>query len=524
MSAISPILLLYFAALGGLMVFGLHRFGLLLLYLRVRGRPQILGELDDLPESEIPVVTVQLPIYNERYVATRLVLAAARLDYPREKLEIQVLDDSNDLTRDRIAALVRRLRRLGYDVHHLTRSDRTGFKAGALEEGMKVARGEVLVLFDADFIPPVDFLHNVVPAFADPQVGMVQARWGHLNRESSLLTRLQAIFLDGHFHIEHVARHRTGRFFNFNGTAGAWRRQAIADAGGWQHDTLTEDLDLSYRAQLAGWRFVYLPQVESGAELPVDMNAFKAQQHRWAKGSIQTARKLLPRILRSRLSFPVKLEALFHLSNNFTYLLMAIPCLLWVPTLSVRYDTDRPWMLAMAAAMGLTTTCVVLYHLVCQRAAGISTWRTVQVLPALLSLGIGLSVNNGRAVVEALVGHESPFHRTPKYGVQKERIDSDRLAALRKGVTYTLRHHWLTWLEIALALYFTVGLAVAIQAERYVAMPFLLLFLFGFGYVGLSSLGRPLDRVLAVGSMAACLGLLGFVVWISQALVWARLG
>jgi hypothetical protein len=467
-------------------------------------------------EAHLPTVTVQLPIYNERYVATRLVIAIARLNYPRERLRIQVLDDSTDLTRQRLAVLTRRLRALGIPIDHLHRERRHGFKAGALAAGLACDDSELVAIFDADFVPPPGFLRQIVPDFMDPEIGMVQARWSHLNREDSLLTRLQSIFLDGHFFIEHVARHGSGRFFNFNGTAGVWRRSCIEDAGGWSGDTLTEDLDLSYRAQLRGWRFSYRPELTAAAELPIDMNAFKRQQHRWAKGSVQTALKLLPRIMRSPLPWRIKLEALFHLANNLNYLFIAIPCLLWVPTLSRRYDTDEPWMLAMAGAMAATTLCVVGYHMTCQRAAGQSWSGTLRILPALLSLGIGLSLNNGRAVVEALVGHPSAFERTPKYGVT-------RRAATVKSMAYALRHDWLSWLELSMAAYFGFGLWFAIDSGRFIAIPFLLLFLAGFLYVGLSSLGRQIDQLLTVGSACACLGLLGFVAWISHAFLLARI-
>ena len=504
----SFLLFVYFAAVAGLALFGLHRLFLLCLYARVRHqRP----DATPLGDDQLPFVTVQLPIYNERYVARRLAIAAARFDYPVSRLQIQLLDDSTDATSEQLERLVRRLRARGVPIELIHRTDRTGYKAGALAAALAQARGELVAMFDADFVPPRDFLRRVVPPFRDPKVGMVQARWGHLNREYSLLTRLQSIFLDGHFLIEHVARNRTGRFFNFNGTAGVWRRECIDAAGGWQGDTLTEDLDLSYRAQMAGWRFVYLADVVSDAELPIDMNAFKAQQHRWAKGSIQTARKLLPVLLRSQLPLHVKVEAVFHLTNNVAYLLMAIPVFLWVPTLNERYDTDHPWMLSFAAAMGLTTLCVVVYHLICQRAAGRSVRHTIKLVPALLSLGIGLSLNNGRAVIEALAGHRSPFMRTPKYGV--------RGAADRPGMAYHLRHGWLTWLELAVATYFAAGLYVAIHNERFLAVPFLLLFLAGFSYVGLSSLGRQFDRLLSFGSLAACLSLLGFGIWVTRALV-----
>ena len=283
------VLALYYLVLSVLALYGMHRLVLLAIFFWTRRRNP-----ERPPDPDLwPRVTVQLPIFNERYVATRLIDAVCALDYPRDRLEIQVLDDSTDDTRERVAACVERQRRLGFDIRHLHRTDRTGYKAGALAAGCAEARGDLLAIFDADFVPPTDFLLRTVPYFADQEIGVVQARWEHVNRDYSLLTQAQAIFLDAHFRIEHQARNRGGNFFNFNGTAGLWRRQAIDDAGGWQHDTLTEDLDLSYRAQLAGWRFLFLPDVVAPAELPVDANAFKRQQFRWAKGSVQTARKLL---------------------------------------------------------------------------------------------------------------------------------------------------------------------------------------------------------------------------------------
>ena len=507
----SFVVIAYFLSLAGLGLFGLHRLFLLILYWKVRHhRPPV-----PLNETQWPMVTIQLPIYNERYVARRLVIACARMDYPRERMEIQVLDDSTDCTAPRLEVLVRRLRHLGIPVSYLHRAKRSGYKAGALAEGLKVARGEYVALFDADFLPPSDFLRHTVGYFADPTVAMVQARWDHLNRDFSLLTRLQSIFLDGHFYIEHVARHRTGRFFNFNGTAGVWRKESIAAAGGWQGDTLTEDLDLSYRAQIAGWHFVYLDDVSSAAELPSDMGAFKAQQHRWAKGSIQTARKLLPLVLRSRLPWKVKLEAFFHLTNNMAYLLMVIPCFLWVPTLLRRFDTQHPIYLAFAAAFACTTLFVIAYHVACQMAAGQSFWKTIGLVPALLGLGIGMSLNNGKAVIEALLGHQSPFQRTPKYGThgQNRDVHGQRGSEAR---FYQVRVNALAWLELAMAAYFGVGLWIAVVYHRWLAIPFLLLFLGGFAYVGLSSLGHRLHRMVRVGSLGAALGLMILGVWISH--------
>ena len=329
------LLVAYTIAVLGLGVFGLHRYHLV--FLRRRHRAQrpvpVTGDL--------PFVTVQLPVYNERHVVLRLLHAVSELDYPRHLLEVQVLDDSSDDTSDKIASVVPRLRAAGLDIHHVQRPTREGFKAGALAHGLRSARGGIVAIFDADFCPTPDALLRFVPYFTDPRVGMVQARWGHLNRDESLLTRTQALFLDGHFLVEHVARSRSGRFFNFNGTAGAWRRACIDDAGGWQGDTLTEDLDLSYRAQLRGWRFCFLEDLVVPAELPSTMNAYKAQQYRWAKGSIQTAMKLLVAILRAPIRPRQKVEAVFHLTNNLNYLMMLMTTVLVVPTLGLRWEEYR---------------------------------------------------------------------------------------------------------------------------------------------------------------------------------------
>ncbi|HLH30645.1 MAG TPA: cellulose synthase family protein, partial [Terriglobia bacterium] len=296
------ILVPYFTILTILAIYGIHRYHLVYLYLKHKdkvAKPKAILEVR-------PRVTVQLPVYNELYVVERLIQAACGIRYPRELLQIQVLDDSTDGSEQVAAAAVAKQRELGFNIEHIHRTNRKGFKAGALENGLKTATGELIAIFDADFIPAANFLEDVVDYFSDDQVGMVQARWGHINREYSFLTQVESVLLDGHFVIEHGGRHSSGRFFNFNGTAGIWRRTAIETAGGWQHDTLTEDTDLSYRAQMAGWKFLYLPHIVCPAELPVEMNSFKSQQARWAKGLIQTAIKLLPRILKSKLPWKIK--------------------------------------------------------------------------------------------------------------------------------------------------------------------------------------------------------------------------
>ena len=320
--------LCYTAVLLGISLYGLHRYVIVYLFLKNRGNaPKPLGELQTLPR-----VTVQLPIFNELYVVERLLDSVSKLDYPRDLLDVQLLDDSTDETRELAAGLVAKLKERGFDIAHIHRHDRTGFKAGALENGLQSARGEYILILDADFVPSPDVLKRTVHYFTDPKVGMIQTRWGHLNRTYSMLTRVQAMFLDGHLLLEQTGRNRSGRFINFNGTAGIWRKSCIVDAGGWQHDTLTEDLDLSYRAQLKGWNFVFLPDLVTPAELPVDMNGFKSQQHRWTKGSIQTCKKLLPAVWRAELPLKVKVEATMHLTSNYAFLLLAAICILMHPS------------------------------------------------------------------------------------------------------------------------------------------------------------------------------------------------
>src|SRR5919107_4066704 len=382
------ILASYFFVLLILAVYGWHRYYLVYVYMKHKDeQPQPKASFE-----QLPVVTIQLPLYNEMYVVDRLVDAVCKIEYPRELLEIQVLDDSTDETRQIAELAVRRHALQGIDIKYIHREDRTGYKAGALDAGLKVARGEFVAIFDADFIAPADFLRRTVPQFADPNVGMVQARWGHINRDYSLLTRVQAILLDGHFVLEHGSRNRAGCFFNFNGTAGIWRTDVIADAGGWQHDTLTEDLDLSYRAQLRGWKFVFMQDLVSPAEVPVEMNAFKSQQHRWAKGSIQTCRKLLPRILQSDLPVLVKAEAFFHLTANFNYLLMVLLSLLMFPSMYVRYNMGWTEMMLIDVPLFFAATfSVANFYMVCQRELFPDTWKSrLKYLPFVMSIGIGL--------------------------------------------------------------------------------------------------------------------------------------
>ncbi|MDQ6861544.1 MAG: glycosyltransferase family 2 protein [Verrucomicrobiota bacterium] len=475
-----------------LSAYGIHRYFIVYLFLKYRNRPTSPRAHFD----ELPKVTVQLPIYNEVYVVERLLNSVGQLEYPRDRLQIQVLDDSTDDTRELTKRCVEAVRARGLNVELIQRTNRIGFKAGALEEGLATAEGEFICILDADFVPEPDLLLRTVQYFTDPKVGMIQTRWGHLNRTYSLLTKVQAMFLDGHLLLEQTARSRSGRFFNFNGTAGLWRRSCIEEAGGWQHDTLTEDLDLSYRAQLAGWKFIFLPDVITPAELPVDMNGFKSQQHRWTKGSIQTCKKLLPTIWRSKLAFPLKLEATAHLTSNFAYLLLACLCVLLHPSIG---GPQTGWlrMLLVDVPIFLTASLSVgVFYICAQRELHPRTWmKEILFLPALLALGVGLSLNNARAVLEAVFNRESDFARTPKYGIEKKK-------QAWRTCKYMPMKSLLPIVEMGFALYFTYFLWFAFSHGQYLSLPFLAMFQLGFLYVSLSSLAQWFPKSLVESSPA----------------------
>jgi len=466
------------AHLGALIVlalYGAHRLWLVALAIRHRKDEPAPPPL---PEA-LPRVTVQLPLYNEPAVAVRLLEAVAALDWPADRLEIQILDDSTDETSALCAARAAALAAGGLDVVHLRRADRAGFKAGALEAGRARARGELFLVLDADFVPAPDLLRRVAGHFADPSVGLVQLRWEHLNRDAGALTEIEALLLDGHFAIEQLARARAGRVFNFNGTAGLWRAAAIADAGGWHADTLTEDLDLSYRAALAGWRFVYRAEAAVPAELPAGMAAFRSQQFRWAKGSVECARKLLPRVMRSRLALGARIEAFFHLTHNVPYLATAVVVLAGAAT---QVAGEGPaWASALQrATAGVTALVLGAYCVAAQRALGRrNLWATLVRLPTLVAVTVGISLGQARAVVEGAIGLRSGFVRTPKDGlVGRARA---RRAPASRGC----------WLELgaAVALAGVAGSALAHAAPIQASL--LALFASGFAWVGgATALGR----------------------------------
>jgi len=478
----------YFGVLMVLSCYGLHRYAMIRGYMK--HRKSFTSEPPSRFET-LPRVTVQLPIYNERYVVERLLEESAKIDYPRELLQIQVLDDSTDDTHPFTRSLVEQYRDAGIPIEYIHRENRHGYKAGALENGLKNATGELVAIFDADFVPPRDFLLRTVHYFVDSKVGMVQTRWGYLNRHHSVLTEVQAMLLDGHFVLEHIARAGAGLFFNFNGTAGVLRKSMIQDAGGWQHDTLTEDSDLSYRAQLKGWKFVYVPSIECPSELPVETYGFQVQQSRWAKGLTQVAMKLLPSILKSDLPFRVKAEAFFHLTPNISYPLMIVISLMMLPVMIVRFYMG--WLemllidfpLIVASFWSISAFYVVAHHELFPK-----TWkRSFVFLPALMAAGVALTIINSRAVFEALIGYKTEFARTAKYGAQQRLQIRDNKYRRRSG--------WLPYAELAAGTLFLAITIYALNSYNYLAVPFLMLFVGGYYWAGCTTLWQEYQGKLA---------------------------
>jgi cellulose synthase/poly-beta-1,6-N-acetylglucosamine synthase-like glycosyltransferase len=470
----------YFTVLLILSIYGLHRYEIIRSYWKHK---------KNLPSEpprrfeRLPRVTVQLPLYNERFVVERLLEEAARMDYPHDRLQVQVLDDSTDDTHTFTEALVREYQSAGFPIEYRHRTNRQGYKAGALQEGLKTATGELIAIFDADFIPPRDFLQRTVHWFTDPGIGVVQTRWGYLNRHYNLLTEVQAMLLDGHFVLEHVSRCAGGLFFNFNGTAGIMRRHMIDDAGGWQHDTLTEDSDLSYRAQLKGWKFMYMPGLECPSELPIEMHGFQVQQARWAKGLTQVSKKLLPRILRAPVPWRVKLEAFLHLTPNISYPLMLIVTGLTLPVMICRFYMGVFQMVVVDLPLIVASFwSISAFYVVAQRELFPKDWKKAFLfLPALMAAGIALTLSNAKAVIEGLVGYKTAFARTAKYAIagrQKNAV----------AARYRSRSGWLPYAEIAVGFYFLGNVAFAIDTYNFFAIPFLLLFVAGYFWAGFASL------------------------------------
>ena len=477
------IIILYFGILLLLAVLGIMRLRMVYQFWRYRHiKPEVLHQYK---EEELPRITVQLPLFNELYVAERLIDSIAALDYPRHLLEIQVLDDSTDETVGIAAQVVEKYARQGFDITYIHRLDRMGFKAGALENGLKTAKGELIAIFDADFTPRSDCLRKMVDYFTDERIGAVQMRWSHINANYSLFTRIQEVLLDSHFVIEQTSRNRTGAFFNFNGTAGMWRRRAIEWSGGWQHDTLTEDTDLSFRAQLMGWKFVYLLDQDAPAELPVEINAFKAQQRRWAKGLVQVGLKLMPRIWKHpKLTLQQKLELFFRLFGNCAAILMIFLSILHIPVLIVRFNQGlfHLFILDMPIMIFATFSVICFYGTTIYYRFPQEKWR-YWLIPLCMATGIGLVFSNARAVLEALCGIKSSFVRTPKY-----RVESSKDTWLRAAMKYRRKKGWLPLFELTFAFYFLFAVYYAYRSGIYATIPWLMLFLIGYGYMALMSL------------------------------------
>jgi cellulose synthase/poly-beta-1,6-N-acetylglucosamine synthase-like glycosyltransferase len=484
------ILVPYFTALIILSFYGLHRYKVIHEYFKHK---KAFAAQMPAAFTELPRVTIQLPIFNERFVVERLLAETIKMDYPAHLIQFQVLDDSTDDTHPFTEALCREYAEAGFPIEYIHRTNRHGFKAGALENGLKTATGEFVAVFDADFVPPRDFLMRTIHHFTDPKIGMVQTRWTYLNRHYNLLTEVQAMLLDGHFVLEHVARCGGGLFFNFNGTAGILRRSMIEDAGGWEHDTLTEDSDLSYRAQLKGWRFAYAPDVECPSELPVETYSFQVQQSRWAKGLTQVAMKLLRRILSADLPFRVKLEAFCHLTPNISYPLMILVSALMLPVMIVRFYMGWFEMLVIDLPLIIASFwSISLFYVVAQREIYPNSWkRSIVMLPLLMAAGVALTIINAKAVFEALIGYQTAFARTAKFAISGQQ--KVKLA----NTEYRRRSGWLPYMEIVAGTLFLGMIYYAIDSFNYLAVPFLALFVGGYYWAAFTTLWDEYQGKLA---------------------------
>lgn len=477
------VLIAYFVALLILFVFGLHGFIMIYYYNKYRDVKPIPKD-----KAEEPFVTIQLPLYNEMYVVERLINSVCEIDYPKEKLEIQVLDDSTDETVQIVANVVNQKKLEGFDIHHIRRPNREGFKAGALKEGMKTAKGEFIAIFDADFIPQKNFLRKTLAFFTDKKIGMVQTRWEHLNGDFSLITKAQALALDGHFVIEQTVRYKAGFFINFNGTGGVWRKECIEDAGNWHTDTLTEDLDLSYRAQLNGWKFIFLKDFTSPAELPSEINALKSQQFRWTKGAIETAKKILPLVWKSNLPLRIKLQSTFHLTNNIVFPFILLAAILNVPLIYVKNSGAHDAYFTILSLFVFAFISSFIFYLYSQKDIRKDWRKKIALFPLFMAGSMGFAVNNSRAVVEGLLSRKSEFVRTPKF-----RLESEKDSWV--GKRYTSKKIGLSvYVELIMALYCLVGIASSIYFAEIAALPFQILFFLGFAFVSLTSIKHAYSK------------------------------
>jgi len=478
------VLIAYFVSLFILFVFGSHGFIMLFYYNKTKNFKHVPKNplKDDVP------VTIQLPLYNELYVVERLIDYVCEIEYPKNLLEIQVLDDSTDETTQITANKVAEKKALGFDIVHIRRGSREGFKAGALKEGMKIAKGEFIAIFDADFMPKKDFLKKTIPFFGDERIGMVQTRWEHLNGDYSILTKAQALALDGHFVIEQNVRNKANFFIQFNGTGGVWRKSCIEDAGNWHADTLTEDMDLSYRAQLNGWRFVFLKEETSPAELPTEINALKSQQFRWTKGAIETSKKILPLIWRSKVPLRVKLQATFHLTCNLAYPFILLAAILNVPLVFIKNSGSHELYFAVTSVFILAFVSTFLFYLYAQKDIR-SDWRKkIVYYPLFMAGSMGFAVNNSRAVFEGLLNRKSEFVRTPKFKVVNQNDSWLNNKYISKKIELSVI------VELVMAIYCFIGVVSSIYFLELASLPFQLLFFIGFSFVSLSSLRHAFTK------------------------------
>ncbi len=476
------VLISYFVSLSILFVFGMH--GLIMIFYFKK-----YDHLKHTPkESKLPdgIVTIQLPLYNELYVVERLINSVCEIDYPKDKIEIQVLDDSTDETVNIVRAHVEKKKAEGFDIVHIRRGNREGFKAGALKAGTAIAKGDFIAIFDADFVPQKDFLLKTLPFFSDDKVGMVQTRWEHLNGDYSILTKTQALALDGHFVIEQNTRNKAGFFIQFNGTGGVWRRNCIEDAGNWHADTLAEDLDLSYRAQLNGWRFVFLKDIVSPAELPNEINALKTQQFRWTKGHVETAKKLLPMVWKSQLPIRVKLQSTFHLTSNLVYPFILLSAILNVPLIFIKNSGSHEAYFAFLSIFVIAFISSFMFYLYSQKDIRADWRKKIVLFPLFMAGSMGLAVNNSRAVIEGLLSRKSEFVRTPKFSDQKDKFSANKYVSRKLEASVIV--------EMMLAIYCFIGICSSIYFLELAAIPFQLLFFTGFFFVSYTSIRHAYSK------------------------------
>ena len=473
----SIILNTYLFALFVVGIFSLEAAYLIYNYLKKKNKNINYAKIGDLP-----FVTVQLPIYNEIYVAERLIESVCALEYPKDKLEIQILDDSTDATSNICNDLVNKYKTSGFNIELIQRVERAGFKAGALRNGLVSAKGEFIAIFDADFMPGKKFLLNTVSYFQDKNIGMVQTRWEHLNEEYSYLTKAQAFGLAGHFVIEQNGRNNAGLFINFNGTAGIWRKACIEDAGNWQEDTLTEDLDLSYRAQLKGWKFIFLNDVVTPSELPAEVNALKIQQYRWTKGSVETALKILPRLWRSKISTKLKIHSTFHLTNNLVYPFILILALLNLPLIMIKNSVpDSKIYFFIFSFFLISFLTSFVFYAISQKMIYRDWIKRLFLFPIFMSGSMGFSINNSKAVLAALMKRKSPFERTPKYHL------TGKNGTLNLKM-YKPRFDNMVLFEIIMALYSLLSVSVAFYYFELGIIPFMMMFFLGYSLIAYLSI------------------------------------